>query len=122
FFILHASWTRIASNASTILFVVSASVLMRGLPGGLIFCILPVSSSRFLHFPTVDGCNATLNSRLVASRSLAYVIAHAAIKHQFLVQVVLGSLLAYVLIFLLFHLIFPQTIAAWETSCTQHPS
>ncbi|KAJ9588328.1 hypothetical protein L9F63_018304, partial [Diploptera punctata] len=46
------------SNASTILFVVSASVLMRGLPGGLIFCILPVSSSRFLHFPTVDGCNA----------------------------------------------------------------
>ncbi|KAJ9575615.1 hypothetical protein L9F63_007549, partial [Diploptera punctata] len=50
-------------NASTILFVVSASVLMRGLPG-------------------VDGCNATLNSRLArlaASRSLAYVIAHAAI-------------------------------------------
>ncbi|KAJ9598366.1 hypothetical protein L9F63_010940, partial [Diploptera punctata] len=29
------------------------------LPGNLIFCILPVSSSRFLHFPTVDGCNAT---------------------------------------------------------------
>ncbi|KAJ9573728.1 hypothetical protein L9F63_008891, partial [Diploptera punctata] len=41
------------------LFVVSVSVLMRGLPGGLIFCIFPVSSSRFLHFPTVDGCNAT---------------------------------------------------------------
>ncbi|KAJ9601390.1 hypothetical protein L9F63_000414, partial [Diploptera punctata] len=41
-----------------------------------------ISSSRFLHFPTVDGCNATLNSRLArlaASRSLAYVIAHAAI-------------------------------------------
>ncbi|KAJ9587222.1 hypothetical protein L9F63_019246, partial [Diploptera punctata] len=52
------------SNASTIFFVVSASVLMRGLPGGLIFCILPASSSRFLHFSTVDGCNATLNSRL----------------------------------------------------------
>ncbi|KAJ9597421.1 hypothetical protein L9F63_011715, partial [Diploptera punctata] len=71
------------SNASAILFVVSASVLMRGLPGGLIFCILPVSSSRFLHFPIVDGCNATLNShlaRLAASRSLAYVIAHAAIS------------------------------------------
>ncbi|KAJ9575010.1 hypothetical protein L9F63_007838, partial [Diploptera punctata] len=50
------------SNASTILFVVSASVLMKGLPGGLIFCILPVFSNRFLHFPTVDGCNATLNS------------------------------------------------------------
>ncbi|KAJ9576894.1 hypothetical protein L9F63_006512, partial [Diploptera punctata] len=50
----------LASNASTILFVVSASVLMRGLPG-LIFCILPVSSSRFLHFPTVDGCNATFS-------------------------------------------------------------
>ncbi|KAJ9581343.1 hypothetical protein L9F63_023481, partial [Diploptera punctata] len=47
----------LAFNASTILFVVSASVLMRGLPGGLIFCILPVSSSRFLHFPTVHGCN-----------------------------------------------------------------
>ncbi|KAJ9589573.1 hypothetical protein L9F63_017211, partial [Diploptera punctata] len=29
------------SNASTILFVVSASVLMRAFPGGLIFCILP---------------------------------------------------------------------------------
>ncbi|KAJ9577042.1 hypothetical protein L9F63_006390, partial [Diploptera punctata] len=41
------------SIASTILFVVSTSVLMRGLPG-------------------VDGCNATLNSRLAASRSLAY--------------------------------------------------
>ncbi|KAJ9582538.1 hypothetical protein L9F63_003096, partial [Diploptera punctata] len=38
--------------------------------------------SRFLHVSTVDGCNATLNSRLArlaASRSLAYVIAHAAI-------------------------------------------
>ncbi|KAJ9578629.1 hypothetical protein L9F63_005119, partial [Diploptera punctata] len=54
---------KITSNASTILFVVSASVLMRGLPG-------------------VDGCNTTLKSRLArlaASRSLAYVIAHAAI-------------------------------------------
>ncbi|KAJ9578910.1 hypothetical protein L9F63_004867, partial [Diploptera punctata] len=49
------------------------------LAGGLIFCIFPVSSSRFLHFPTVDGCSATLNSRLAASRSLAYVIAHVAI-------------------------------------------
>ncbi|KAJ9595016.1 hypothetical protein L9F63_013682, partial [Diploptera punctata] len=57
-----------SSKASTILFVVSASVLMRGLPEGLIFCILPISSSRFLHFPTVDGCNATLNSCLAASR------------------------------------------------------
>ncbi|KAJ9582529.1 hypothetical protein L9F63_003143, partial [Diploptera punctata] len=55
----------LASNASTILFVVSASVLMRGLPGGLIFYILPVSSSRFLHFSTVDGCKATLNSPIV---------------------------------------------------------
>ncbi|KAJ9596986.1 hypothetical protein L9F63_011985, partial [Diploptera punctata] len=38
--------------------------------------------NRFFHFPTVDGCNATLNSRfarLAASRSLAYVITHAAI-------------------------------------------
>ncbi|KAJ9597561.1 hypothetical protein L9F63_011562, partial [Diploptera punctata] len=41
-----------SSNASTIVFAVSTSVLMRSLPGGLIFCILPVSSSRFLHFPT----------------------------------------------------------------------
>ncbi|KAJ9591188.1 hypothetical protein L9F63_002259, partial [Diploptera punctata] len=54
-----------ASNTSTILFVVSASVLIRGLLG-------------------VDGCNATLNSRLAhlaASRSLAYVIAHATITN-----------------------------------------
>ncbi|KAJ9588451.1 hypothetical protein L9F63_018184, partial [Diploptera punctata] len=61
----------LASNASTILFVVSASVLMRGLPG-------------------VDGCNATLNSRLArlaASRSLAYVIAHAAIINIGMVSV-----------------------------------
>ncbi|KAJ9575674.1 hypothetical protein L9F63_007433, partial [Diploptera punctata] len=36
-------------------------------------------SSRFLHFSTVDGCNATLNSHLAASRSLEYVIVHAAI-------------------------------------------
>ncbi|KAJ9595934.1 hypothetical protein L9F63_012871, partial [Diploptera punctata] len=37
---------------------------------------------RFVHFPTVHGCNATLNlqlARLAASRSLAYVIAHATI-------------------------------------------
>ncbi|KAJ9573806.1 hypothetical protein L9F63_008812, partial [Diploptera punctata] len=27
--------------------------------------ILPVSSSRFLHFPTIDGCNAKLNSPIV---------------------------------------------------------
>ncbi|KAJ9579024.1 hypothetical protein L9F63_024869, partial [Diploptera punctata] len=47
------------SNASTIVFVVFAFVLMRDLPG-------------------VDGCNSTLNSRLAPSLSLAYVIAHAA--------------------------------------------
>ncbi|KAJ9574037.1 hypothetical protein L9F63_008563, partial [Diploptera punctata] len=62
-YVANKSWRvdffGLASKVSTILFVVSASVLMRGLPGGLIFCILPVSSSRFLHFPTVDGCSAT---------------------------------------------------------------
>ncbi|KAJ9577710.1 hypothetical protein L9F63_005703, partial [Diploptera punctata] len=47
------------SNASTIiLFVVSAS--------------FPFPTVIFSTFPTVDGCNATLNSRLAASRSLAY--------------------------------------------------
>ncbi|KAJ9581967.1 hypothetical protein L9F63_003657, partial [Diploptera punctata] len=53
----------LSSNAFRIFFAVSASVLMRGLPG-------------------VDGCNATLNSRLArlaASRSLIYFFAHAAI-------------------------------------------
>ncbi|KAJ9586926.1 hypothetical protein L9F63_019470, partial [Diploptera punctata] len=40
---MHLFQSNHASNASTILFVVSASVLMQGLPG-------------------VDGCNATLNS------------------------------------------------------------
>ena len=46
------------------------------------FWILAVSSNRFLHFHTVDDCNDTLKSRLAhftISRSLSYVIVHAAI-------------------------------------------
>ncbi|KAJ9582364.1 hypothetical protein L9F63_003291, partial [Diploptera punctata] len=64
------------SNASTILFVVSASLLMRGLPRGLIFCILPVSSSRFLHFPTVDAfviCCCIFNTILTNDLGLMYI-------------------------------------------------
>ena len=44
------------------------------------------SGSRFLHFPTVDGCNDALKSRLAhltISRSLWYIIAHAVHKLQY---------------------------------------
>ena len=48
--------------ASRIFPVVAASVLLRGLPGCFPFWLLPVSSSRFLHFSTIHGCNDTLKS------------------------------------------------------------
>ena len=68
------------SNTSRILLVVSASVLLRGLPGGLRFWMLPVSSSRFLHFSTV--AMVTLKLRLARNYGVTiiiYVIVHAVI-------------------------------------------
>ena len=52
----------LASNASRILLIVAASVLLRGLPGGSPLWMLLVSSISFLYFPIVDGCRDTLKS------------------------------------------------------------
>ncbi|KAJ9578350.1 hypothetical protein L9F63_005417, partial [Diploptera punctata] len=62
---------------------------------GLIFCILPVSSSRFLQFPTVGGCNATL---LKSCPSCGLTIISTLISYFLFLNEYVGSDIAYVVL------------------------